>query len=251
MGKLDQKVAIVTGAGGGIGRAIALELAKAGASVAVCDINQSDVEKVAGEISALGRRSLALRVDVSNAGQVRKMAEQTAKEFKKIDILVNNAGVVHRALIVDFAEADWDRVMSVNLKGIMLCIQAVSPYMLKQKYGKIVNLASSAGIHIASQLAAYGVSKAGVIHLTRIAASELGPYGINVNSISPGTIDTDIYKRIRTPEQVAEFEENSKKNAFLGRLGKTQDIANLALFLVSDDSSFITAENVVIDGGRA
>ena len=251
MGKLDGKVAIVTGGSVGIGRNIALEFAKAGADVVVSSRNLANLEKVAAEIKALGRRSLAIAVDVSVAEQVGNMVKQAVDQFGRIDILVNNSGTIRRDLIVDMSEEDWDAVMATNLKGVFLCIQAVARYMIEQKYGKIINIASIAGLRATGpRLVIYGVSKAGVVQLTRTAALELGPYGINVNSIAPGLIETEFYKAGRTPEQVKEFEENAIKAASMRRIGSTQDIANLALFLDSDDASFISGENIVIDGGR-
>lgn len=250
MGKLDQRIAIVTGGSTGMGRAIAVELAKAGADVVVSSRNLVNLEKVAEEIRALGRRSLAVAADVSVAEQVRNMVKHTIDKFGKIDILVNNAGIMTRALIVDMREEDWDNLMDINLKGVFLCIQAVAKYMMEQRYGKIINMSSIAGFG-ANLLgsAGYGVSKAGIIQLTKNAALELGPYGVNVNCIAPGAVKTGLQTRW-TQKQIEEWEETSKKHAIMGRIGNTQDIANLALFLASDDSSFICGETIVIDGGR-
>ncbi len=251
MGKLDQRVAIVTGGGTGIGRNVALEFAKAGADVAICSRNRANLEKTAEEIESLGRRSLAVPTDVSVVEQVRNMVKKAVDKFGRIDILVNNSGTSRRALIVDMTEDDWDDVLATNLKGAFLCTQAVVRYMMEQKYGKIINISSLSGIrntHLAC--ANYNASKAGIIQLTRDTAAELGPYGINTNCIAPGAVETPAIERTRTPEQVQEWKEGVRKVTPMGRIGNTQDIANLALFLASDDSSFMCGETVVMDGGR-
>ncbi len=250
MGKLEQRVAIVTGGGVGIGRNIALEFAKAGADVVVASRNLANLEKVAEEVRALGRRSLAVVTNVCVAEQVRNMAKRTAEEFGRIDILVNNAGIFPSAMIVDMPEQDWDSVMAINLKGVFLCTQAVAKHMMEQKYGKIINIASIGGLGPPRMgIAAYCTSKAGVIALTKSAALELAPYGISVNCIAPGSIETALYRRGKTPKQIEEWQE-SARTAPIGRIGSTQDIANLALFMASDDSSFMCGETVVMDGGR-
>jgi len=251
MGKLDQRVAIITGGGTGIGRHIALEFAKQGAKVVICGRNMENLEKVVEEVKALGGHSLAIATDISVAEQVRNLAKQTVDSFGRIDILVNNAGICRSAPLLEMTEQEWDEVLDINLKGVFLCTQAVARYMVEKRYGKIVNISSNSGRGGGlDDYANYCASKAGVIQLTKSSAFELGAYGINVNAIAPGKIETEMDKRYMTPEQYEEYVEDRKAKAVLGRVGNTQDIANLVLFLASDDSSFICGETIAIDGGR-
>lgn len=251
MGKLEKRVAIVTGGGTGIGENIALEFAKEGADVVVTSRNFANLEKVTEKIEALGRHSLAIAADVTVKDQIQSMVKKTVDEFGKIDILVNNAGAVRRVSLLDMSEEDWAAVIDTNLKGVFLCTQAVAKQMIERKYGKIINISSVAGRGSAfPKLGGYAAAKSGVIQLTKSYALLLGPYGINVNAIAPGVVVTPITYFQRTPDQVQEFINNSKKSAVLGKIGSTQDIANLALFLASDDSSFISGETIAIDGGR-
>jgi len=251
MGKLDQRVAIITGGGTGIGRHIALEFAKQGAKVVICGRNMENLEKVVEEVKALGGHSLAIATDISVAEQVRNLAKQTVDSFGRIDILVNNAGICRSAPLLEMTEQEWDEVLDINLKGVFLCTQAVARYMVEKRYGKIVNISSNSGRGGGlDDYANYCASKAGVIQLTKSSAFELGPYGINVNAIAPGKIETEMDKRYMTPEQYEEYVEDRKAKAVLHTIGDTQDIANLVLFLASDDSSFICGETIAIDGGR-
>jgi len=249
--KLEGKKAIVTGGGTGMGKAIALEFANAGADVAVCSRNLGNLEKVRAEITAIGRRSLAISADVCIKEQVDNMAKKVIDEFGRVDILVNNSGINRPTPILDLTEDIWDLLLDTNLKGVFLCTQAVARYMVKQKYGKIINISSTAalGANEPGQ-AAYAASKIGVNAFTKACAREFGPYGINVNAIAPGRVLTPLIYASRTPEQVEKFIEVGKSSAVLGRLGTPEDIAHLALFLASDDSSFISAEIIACNGGR-
>jgi len=248
---LKEKVAIVTGGGTGIGKAIALEMAGAGADVAVCSRRLSTIDEVSQQIKEMGRRSIAISTDVRIKGQVDSMAEQVVKEFGKIDILVNNSGSGHMSPILEMSEDNWDMVIDTNLKGVLLCTQAVAKYMIKQKYGKIINISSTCALGaIAVGQSAYTASKFAVVGFTKASAKELGPYGINVNAIAPGRIPTPMVYESMTKEQAAAFLEEGKKSTVVGKVGTPEDIAHLALFLASDDASFISAELVASNGGR-
>lgn len=249
--KLEGKKAIVTGGGTGIGKAIALEFASAGADIVVCSRNTQTIEKVRDEITALGRDSLAIPMDVRVKEQVDNMVQKVIDEFGRIDILVNNAGINRPTPVLDLTEDTWNLIFDTNLKGLFFCTQAVARHMVKQKAGKIINISSTAslGANEPGQ-AAYAASKIGVNAFTKACAREFGPYGINVNAIAPGRILTPLIYASRTPEQVEKFIEVGKSTSVLGRLGIVEEIAHLALFLASDDSAFITAEIIACNGGR-
>jgi len=249
--KLGGKKAIVTGGGTGIGKAIALEFAGAGADIAICSRNVQNIEKVRDEIIALGRDSMAVSMDVRVREDVDNMVQQVVDEFGRIDILVNNAGTNRPTPVLDLTEDTWNLILDTNLKGLFFCTQAVARHMVKQKSGKIINISSTAsmGANEPGQ-AAYAASKTGVNALTKACAREFGPYGINVNAIAPGRIPTPLVYASRTPEQVEKFLETGKSTAVLGRLGTVEEIAHLALFLASDDAAFITAEIIACNGGR-
>ena len=249
--KLEGKKAIVTGGGTGIGKAIALEFASAGADVVVCSRNIQNIEKVRDEIKALGRDSLAIPMDVWFKEQVDNMVQKVIDEFGRIDILVNNAGINRPTPVLDLTEDTWNLIFNTNLKGLFFCTQAVARHMVRQESGKIINISSTAslGANEPGQ-AAYAASKIGVNAFTKACAREFGPYGINVNAIAPGRILTPLIYASRTPEQVEKFIEVGKSTSVLGRLGIVEEIAHLALFLASDDSAFITAEIIACNGGR-
>lgn len=246
--KLDNKTAIVTGARRGIGRTIALALAKEGANVVVSDISQEDCQKVVTEIEGLGRKGLALKCDVTSRAEVEDMVGRTVAEFGKVDILVNNAGIISFKPFLELTDEDWDNTLNVNLKGQFLCARAVAKKMAKNKWGRIINIASisSGGCGIAFPLIAhYTASKGGVTALTDALALELTPQGINVNAICPGAIDTDMVKGVKESGQLERVLVRIPK----GRLGQPEDIANLAVFLASDESDYISGAAIVIDGG--
>jgi NAD(P)-dependent dehydrogenase (short-subunit alcohol dehydrogenase family) len=246
--RLDGKTGIVTGARRGIGRAIALALAREGATVVVSDISQEDSQKVVDEIKRMGRRGLALKCDVSFSNDVEDMVRRTVAEFGRVDILVNNAGIIAYKPFLELTEEDWDRTLNVNLKGQFLCARAAARDMVKNKSGRIINIASisSGGCGIAFPLIAhYTASKGGVGALTEALALELTPLGINVNAICPGAIDTDMAKGAKESGQLQQVLARIPK----GRLGQPQDIANLAVFLASDESDYISGAAIVIDGG--
>jgi len=242
---LVDKVAIVTGAGRGIGKAIAIALAREGASVIINDVDIQTAEKVTKEIKSLGWKALAIQVDVSDSMEVNQMVQSALKKFKRIDILVNNAAIIKRGSIEDLNEEDWDRVMDVNLKGAFNCMKAVAGIMKKQRYGKIVNISSIAGkIGDLASAPCYGASKAGMICLAKSLARELAAYNINVNVVAPHAIKTDMSK---------EWSEEKRKNIIanipLGRMGEPEDIAEAVVFLVSDKAKFITGEVLDVNGG--
>jgi 3-oxoacyl-[acyl-carrier protein] reductase len=252
--ELKGKVAIVTGAGQGLGKAIALELAKAGANLVLADIREDTMAQVKREIEATGREAVLIRVDVSQWKDAEAMARKTLEKYGRIDILVNNAGISPRAKgggrlrIIDIEDADWDRVLNINLKGVFNCSKAVIPTMMNQEAGKIVNMGSIAGITGGAGSPASGhycISKAGVISLTKVMARELAPYNINVNAIAPGRIETEM-AATASPET----NEEARRQTPLGRFGKPIDIARAVLFLVSESGNFIAGETMIIDGGR-
>jgi 3-oxoacyl-[acyl-carrier protein] reductase len=241
---LTDKVAIVTGAGRGIGRAIALKLAGAGAKVVVSDILEKEAEAVAGEIKAKGGQGLAIVADVSSSADVTRMVEETVKAYSRIDILVNNAGIARDQLLVRMSEEDWDKVLDVDLKSVFLCTKAVLRYMLKNRWGRIISLSSIAGLMGNPGQANYSSAKAGVIGFTRTVASEVGSHGITVNAIAPGFIETEMTKKIKEEQQ-----REIKKNIPLDRFGTPQDVAEAVAFLASEEAGYITGQVLSVNGG--
>jgi 3-oxoacyl-[acyl-carrier protein] reductase len=243
MVNLKGKVAIVTGAGHGIGREIALSLAKAGADLVITDLSDSIFE-VSKQIEALGSKTLPVKCDVSNMEQAEQARDTVLAKFDKVDILVNNAGIYPQKAFLEMTNEDWSKVLHTNLDGVFHCTKVVLPLMIKQKYGKIVNLASVAGAVVGfTNLAHYSASKAAIAGFTKSLALEMAPHKININAVAPGPIDVgDTQMEEAMYEQVI-------KTIPIGRMGKPLDIANLVLFLVDDASNFITGQCIVCDGG--
>ena len=241
---LEGRVAVVTGGGTGIGRSIALEFAKAGADVVVASRRLSVLEKVSEEVTALGRRSLAVQTDISRKTDVDNLVQRVMGEFGVIDILVNNAAVLTLTPLLKLSEDDWDKTMDVNLKGYYLCCRAVGKGMVERKKGNIINIASIAAFRGGFS---YHISKAGVVNLTRGLARELASYNIRVNAIAPGSIITEMTKDLwwSDPERLKQEEARIP----LGRVAEPSEIATVALFLASDMSSYITGHTIVVDGG--
>jgi NAD(P)-dependent dehydrogenase (short-subunit alcohol dehydrogenase family) len=251
---LENRVAIVTGGAKGMGRAIALKFAGEGCDVVVNALHIEGAQKVADEIEAVGRRSLAIKADISKSAEVNNMVAQTIKKFGKIDILVNNAGGVGvtGGDSATATEEDWDRILDVNLKGPFLCSIAVVPYMKKQRYGKIINLSSMGAVHPAVSVLHYHSAKAGVLGLTTNLAFELAPSHIYVNAIVPGPIETPFWDSLQPPgpERDVFFAALCKKEVPLGRMGKPEDIAGPALFLASGMSDYVTGQVIYVAGGQ-
>lgn len=242
---LTEKVALVTGASRGIGRAIALELAKEGADIVVNYAgNKERAEEVVKEIEEMGRKAISIQADVSDETSVKKMIKDTIKEFNRLDILVNNAGITKDNLIMRMKEKDFDDVINTNLKGVFLCTKAVSRQMMKQRYGRIINMASIVGVSGNPGQANYVAAKAGVIGLTKSTAKELASRNILVNAVAPGFISTDM-----TAELTNEQKEAMLKMIPLAKLGQPEDIARVVRFLASDDSSYMTGQTLHVDGG--
>ncbi|MEE8317560.1 MAG: 3-oxoacyl-[acyl-carrier-protein] reductase [Candidatus Omnitrophota bacterium] len=241
---LKGKVALITGGARGIGKEIALLFAREGADIALCDVDLEEANKTAKEIQVLGRESLAIKTDVTDSKDVQDMVDKILDKFKKLDILINNAGITKDNLVLRMSEEDWDKVIAVNLKGCFICTKIVAKVMLKQRSGRIINLASIIGIMGNAGQANYAASKAGIIALTKSVAKELAPRGVLVNAIAPGFIKT---------EMTARLSEDIQKKMLsvipLGRFGEPKDVADLALFLSREGSSYITGQVIQIDGG--
>jgi NAD(P)-dependent dehydrogenase (short-subunit alcohol dehydrogenase family) len=245
MKRLEQRIAIVTGAGQGIGRAIALGFAREGARVAIADVNEESANTVKNEIEASGERALAIRTDVSNEKSVQAMVEKSLKEFLRVDILVNNAGIFPTSPVEEMSEEDWDRVIGTNLVGAFLCARAIVPKFLEQGTGRIISLTSGRAFQGAKNGAHYAASKAGIIGFSKSLALELAPHGITVNVICPGITDTAQPRGHQTEEQIYAQAQRIP----LGRIGQPEDLVGPAVFLASDAAAFITGQTILVNGG--
>jgi len=241
---LQNKTAVITGGGRGIGRSIALTLAQAGADIAVCDINKEAADSVAGEVIGLGRKAYGFNVDVSNAESVNNCVSKALDSMEKIDILVNNAGITRDSLLVRMKDEDWELVLKINLTGTYNFTKAVAKYMMRRRTGRIISIASIIGLVGNPGQANYGASKAGIIGFTKSCARELAPRGINVNAVAPGFIDTQMTKNL--PQDV---KDKMLKNVPLARFGAPEDVANVVLFLAGPLSGYVTGQVINVCGG--
>jgi NAD(P)-dependent dehydrogenase (short-subunit alcohol dehydrogenase family) len=245
--RLKDKVAIVTGAGRGIGEAIALRFAAEGAKLIANDVNETDANHTVETIKGKGGQAAAVIGSVASRQVAEKMVDTAIREFGTVDILVNNAGIIRDAMLHKMTDEQWDQVIDVNLKGVFLCTQCAAQVMREKKYGKIINISSSSWRGNPGQLN-YSATKAGVIGMTKTSAKELGPKGINVNVIAPALIWTDMTKSM-PPALLQRVEQSLAFLMPLNRWGQPEDVANLALLLASDESSFITGQLIHCDGG--
>jgi len=244
--KLKNKVAIITGSRRGIGFGIAEEMAKEGANIVISDIEQKDCEKACQKLKRYKTKTLAVKCDVSKKEEVDNLIQQTIKKFKRIDILVNNAGIVKFAPLLKKTEEDWDATIDINLKGVFLCTKAAAPYMVKQKSGKIISIASIAGFIGFDTISDYCASKGGIVTMTKEFALELAKYNINVNAIGPGVIKTKMTAPLLGDKKA---KAGLLAQTPLGRFGMPKDIGKAAVYLASDDANFVTGHTLVVDGG--
>ena len=247
MGRLENKVAIVTGGGRGLGKAYCLRMAEEGAKVVVADILDREAQETVSEIKAKGGTAIAIKADVTSEEDTRRMADKTVQEFGRIDILVNNAGYYYgmkRQPFYEVAVEEWDKAMLINAKGTWICAKAVFPQMKKQGKGKIINVASEACFAPTKGFIQYTASKSAVIGITRVLAGELGQYGICVNVIAPGVIDTEATRTYATIEKM------DTSSVPMGRFGRPEDVVGSVIFFASDDSDFISGQSLLIDGAR-
>src|SRR6266849_6551131 len=252
MGRLDGRVAFITGAGRGIGAATALRMAEEGARVALADVDTEGCKQVAAELDRLGMEGLVVACNVADSAMVQDAVDKTASYFGRLDILVNNAGVVRDNLLFKMSEEDWDTVMNVHLKGAFLCTRAVQAHMVQQKYGRIFSLSSTAALGNRGQ-ANYSTAKAGLQGFTRTLSIELGPFGITANAVAPGYIDTEMTRATarRMGLDPQEMQAEAAKRIPVRRVGQPRDIANVICFLCSDEAGFVSGQVISVSGGPA
>ena len=251
MRQFEGKVALVTGAGRGIGEAIARRLAAEGAKVVLTDKLETGIAGLGAELREGGCTAMEIVADVTSVSDINRMVQSAIAEYGRIDILINNAGTIRPTEFLTMTEEDWDFIQRVDLKGLVMCTQRVAAGMVEQKYGKIVNISSMCANRVYLRgYASYAAAKAAVNNFTQYVARELGVYNINVNAVTPGEILTSLTYQDQTKEAVEKKLEKSKEMTMLKKLGSTADVANLVLFLASDAASFITAEIISVDGGR-
>ncbi|MCU0643059.1 MAG: 3-oxoacyl-[acyl-carrier-protein] reductase [bacterium] len=241
---MENRVAIITGSGRGIGKAIAMKLAQENMNIVICDVDETAIAETVKEIEGTGVQAIGIKVDVTNSADVARLFDETIKKFERVDVLVNNAGITRDNLLIRMQESDWDAVIAVNLKGTFNCLKAAAKIMMKQRSGKIVNISSVVGVMGNIGQANYSASKGAVISLTKSAAKELAPRNITVNAIAPGYIETEMTKNL--PDNVKEMFLNLVP---LKRPGSPEDVANVVSFLVSHQADYITGQVIHVDGG--
>lgn len=241
---LEDKVAIITGAARGIGFSIARMFSEQGATSIIIDLDQEAVDAAVQKIDDMGNKSIGFKADVTNADEIASLFKEIHKNFGKIDILVNNAGITKDGLLMKMKEADWDAVINVNLKGTFICTQKICRYMMKNRSGSIINIASVIGLMGNAGQANYAASKGGIIALTKSSAKEFASRNIRVNAVAPGFIQTEMTEKL--PQEII---DNYSAAIPLSRMGETKDVANLCIFLASDEASYITGQTIQVDGG--